>query len=540
MRLAAVLCAVAGAALWSGPFILRDDLYANDAAQHIFWLYRFVDPGLFPNDLTVRFFSLPSSAAWGYRGLYATIAPLVDVLFAAEVLAAALLLLSVWLAWLIGRTVVTEEHRELGGLISAVTVLWLVTQHADVMTPLALQRGFALPIMLLFLWALVARRYAWVGVAWLLAALIYPVIIVVLGIAGTVVFLRDFVRDHRPPPMWFWNGIAGVAALAIVLVSSGTPPDIGPTLSGSQALSLPEFGSQGRVRLFIGTFRGDWISSQVVGLGWPSASLLTIGVATTLTFIGDRRARLPTAVWIFLFCGLAVWLVARFTLFELYLPNRHSRWTIAAFAVAAFACAGVVVLERITRYVGARASASGKAMSAAISLAAILIVVAVFLPAAKRTWQTPVDRDMERAYAYLATLPRDTLIAAHPDVADFVPLRSKRAVLASTETSLSFMQGYYQRIKPRLEASLRAAYASNWAELDKTLAPYGVIVMLSAPAVWSKERYYEPFNALVSELRTRGKRKGFILKEPSAERVVFQSGGVFVVRVGPDPAARSE
>jgi hypothetical protein len=147
---------------------------------------------------------------------------------------------------------------------------------------------------------------------------------------------------------------------------------------------------------------------------------------------------------------------------------------------------------------------------------------------------------MERAYEYLATLPRDTLIAAHPDLADFVPLRSKRAVLASTETSLPFMQGYYRRIRPRLEASLRAAYASSWEEVDKTLAPYGVTVMLTAPTVWSKERYYDPFNALVSELRTRAKRQGFILKKPSIERVVFQSGDVYVVRVGPEPAALSE
>ena len=145
---------------------------------------------------------------------------------------------------------------------------------------------------------------------------------------------------------------------------------------------------------------------------------------------------------------------------------------------------------------------------------------------------------MERAYAYLTTLPRDTLIAAHPDLADFVPLRSKRSVLASTETSLSFMQGYYRRIEPRLQASLRAAYASSWEELDKALAPYGVTVMLTAPIVWSKTDYYEPFNALVTDLRSQGERTGFVLKEPTGARVLFRSGDVYVVRVGPELPAR--
>ena len=245
-------------------------------------------------------------------------------------------------------------------------------------------------------------------------------------------------------------------------------------------------------------------------------------------------------MWIFLLCGLAVWLVARFTLFELYLPNRHARWTIATFAVAAFASAGVFVVERISRHVRGRLPSDGMMVSTAISMAAMLIVFAAFLPTALRTWRIPVDRDMERAYAYLATLPRDTLIAAHPDLADFVPLRSKRSVLASTETSLSFMQGYYSRIEPRLRASLRAAYASSWEELDAALTPYGVTVMLTAPVVWSRTTYYEPFSALVANLRSQGELRGFVLKEPSAARVLFRSGEVYVVRVGPELPAPSE
>ena len=302
------------------------------------------------------------------------------MLFAAELIAAGLLLLSVWLSWLIGRIVVPDEHRELGGLIGAVAVLWLVTQHADLLTPLGLQRSFALPITLLCLWALMARRYSWVGVSWLLAALFYPVIIVVIGLAGLVVFASDIARNRKPPALFVWNGIAGVAALTIVIASSGTPSDIGPTLTGSQALALPEFGLHGRLQLFVNTIRGDWLHSQIVGLGWPGKTLLAVAVATALTFVRDHRARLPAAVWTFLLCGLTVWLVARFTLFELYLPNRHARWTVAAFAVAAFASAGVVVVERISRHVKGHLPSGGMIVSAAISVAAMLVVITAFLP----------------------------------------------------------------------------------------------------------------------------------------------------------------
>jgi len=540
LKLAVLVCAAIAVTLWAGPYISRVDLFANDAAQHIFWLYRYADPSLFPNDLTARFFSLPSSAPWGYRGLYASIAPFVDVLFAAEIFAAGLLVLSTWLAWLIGRAVVSEEDRELAGLVGAVALLWLVAQHSDAMTPLALQRSFALPLTLLLLWALIVRRYVWVGVALLCSALIYPVIIVVLGLAAAIAFLDDIVRNRRLPPRFIWNCIAGGVALAIVVATIGVPPDIGPTVTGSQALSMPEFGFDGRLRLFAGTFTGDWFHSQLIGLGWSPACLLVIAAAAVLSILGGRNSRVPRAVWILLCCGVGVWLVARFAMFRLYLPNRHARWAIAAFAVPTFASAGVVVVQYVARQAWGHVRATQTAISVALPLVAVLVVVAVFLPAAIRVWQRPVDHDMERAYAYLATLPRDTLIAAHPDLADFVPLRSHRMVLASTETSLPFMQGYYQRIKPRLAASLRAAYASSWEELDAALEPYGATVMLSGPAVWSKDRYYEPFNALVSDLRSRGGRTGFVLQKPNAQRVLFRSGEVYVLRVGSTAVARAE
>jgi len=80
-RLAVLLCGVTAATLWIGPFLGRVDLFEDDAAQHVFWLYRFADPALFPGDLTARFFSLPSSAPAGYRGLYPELARFVADFF---------------------------------------------------------------------------------------------------------------------------------------------------------------------------------------------------------------------------------------------------------------------------------------------------------------------------------------------------------------------------------------------------------------------------------------------------------------------------
>ena len=522
LRAAAFLCALLAVLLWTGPILWRTDLYVNDAAQHTFWLYRYADPGLFPDDLTVRFFGLLASAPVGYRTLYALLAPHLDVLTAGEWLSALQLALSLLLAWAIGARTAGEGRTELGGLLGVTLAAWLVGQGSDIATPLALQRSFAMPITLFFLWSLLTRRFALVGVSWLLAALFYPVIIVVLGLAGAAFFIAEIVRERRLPRAALWNIAAGIAALAIVIVSSRLPPDIGPAIKGAEAMAMPEFGDHGRVRLYFGGFVNDWLRSQLMGLGWSPRVLAVIVLACVLTVV-SRAQRIPRAAWYLLGCGLAVWLVAHFTLFDLYLPNRHSRWSIAAFAIAAIPCAAAALANRMrVRQVPLSAAAI------ALSFAAILWAL---LPQAMAHVHRPVNRDMENVYRYLSMTPKGTRILAHPDVADFIPLRAQRSVVASTETALPFMRGYYRSLIPRLNDSLRAAYAADWKSVDEIARRYGATLAVTAPEVWSESHYYEPYDALVQSLRVAG-RGHFVLEHPSADRVLYRSGDVYVVRVG--------
>jgi hypothetical protein len=96
---------------------------------------------------------------------------------------------------------------------------------------------------------------------------------------------------------------------------------------------------------------------------------------------------------------------------------------------------------------------------------------------------------------------------------------------------MAWMKGYYAQMKPRVEASLRAAYATRIEEVDAALAPYGVDVMLTGPSVWEERGYFAPFDELVRSLLAQGARHGFVLKSPPADRILFKSGEYFVVRV---------
>lgn len=533
---AAAACALLVAALFYGPYVLRIDLFSDDVAHHIFWLYQYADPELFAGDISVQYFL--TSAPWGYRALYASLAPFTDVLQASKWLSILLFMSSALLAWKIGVAAGnTSRQRELLGLLSVVALCLLLvwSRQRDLLAPIAFQRAFALPLLLWTLWALVTRRYAWAGVSWLGSALFYPVMLPVQGLAAGVVFLRELHSQRQMPPHWFINGLMGSLALAIAALGMPIPPEIGPAYTYREAIQMSEFQSGGRLSLY-GQGLFDWTRNHRTGLGWDREIMLLVGIGVGLAWYFGQLRNIPFAAWAMAGIGVGLWIAMRLfpeqLMFGLYLPNRHSRWALGVFGMVAIAAGAVAALEHAgRRWIKSSARREG-IFHRLVAIAAPVIVVAALLPNALRLLDRPVDADLERVYEFIATLPKDTLVAAHPDLADFVPIRSRRSVLTSTEISMAWMHGYYQEMKPRVEASLRAAYATRIENFDAALAPYGVDVFLTGPYPWNNTSYFKPFDTLVNSLVEQGERVGFALLDPPAERVLFRSGEYYVLRVG--------
>jgi hypothetical protein len=387
------------------------------------------------------------------------------------------------------------------------------------------------------------------------------------------VFLRELLVERRMPDAWVWNAVLAVAALALALYGMPQAEWLGPAYTFAEASTMPEYGFDGRLQLYeAGGFADDVLRNHMMGMGWgpkvlavfvAAAFVATLGARFLARFLERRAvefrataraaptpgfrgralerheaaALLPFAVWALLGVGLALWALLRAfpeqTMFDLYLPNRHSRWAIAAFGIVALASAAYVCVAAVTAVLARRAPALARALPRLAAFAAPLAAAAVLVPYSLALAVKPVDRDLENVYAFLASLPKDTLVAAHPTLADYVPLRTQLSVLTSTETSMPWLKQYYAIVKPRVEASLRAAYATNIDTLDAELAPYGVDVFVTAPSVFADTRYHEPYDSeLVQGLVGAGREQGFALREPPAERVLFESGEYYVLLVG--------
>jgi hypothetical protein len=533
-RWAAAVCTTLAAGLLLGPYLWRADLFNNDAAHHIFWLYRYADATLFPDDIAVDYFK--TSGLWGYRALYASVAPVFDVLSAAEWLSIALLIWCAMLAWKIG-VAASGSNSDRHGLLAVMALCLMLqwSQQRDLLPPIAFQRSFALPLLLLTLWGLVSGRYLWVGVSWLAAALVYPVVLPVQGLTAALVFASHLAKERQMPPVWAFNLLAGSVAIAVAAIGVPIPSEIGPALTYDQAMRRPEFGPTGRLGMYGEGLRDFWLRDHRTGLGWSGKVLALIVASVIVAYAGKSMRRIPPAAWAMLLVGVVIWAAMRAfpseLMFGLYLPNRHARWAIGAFGVLALAAAASVTIDQATRRFWASAGDDTKRLRLSISVLVPVVVMAALAPHALSVWRQPVDSDLENVYRFIATLPKDALVAAHPDLADFVPVRSRRSVLTSTEISMAWMEGYYRLMKPRVEASLRAAYATRIEEVDCQLAPSGVDVMLTGPSVWTKTDYFAPFDELVGDLVERGRRQGFALQHPPNDRVLFRSGEYYVIRV---------
>ena len=139
---------------------------------------------------------------------------------------------------------------------------------------------------------------------------------------------------------------------------------------------------------------------------------------------------------------------------------------------------------------------------------------------------------------FLSGLPKDVKIAAHPRVADDIPLITRRSVIACEETSQSYYLGYYGMVKPVVSAELEASYASAWPAIDQLCDRFGATVFVVdlgryRRPIDRRNVYHDPFLSEVEGLIDAGEKNGFALETPPPDRVLFRSGDFIVVGLKP-------
>ena len=145
------------------PYLVQDD-----ARQHIFWMRRYLDPKLFPNDLIADYFQAIAPA--GYKTLYWIFAKLgVDPMLLAKLLPAAIGFTCVYLAFRVFMELMPDPR---AAFISSVLVCEMIWFKDDVIS--ATPRAFSSLLFLLFLLFFLRRSMILCLIALSLEGLFFP------------------------------------------------------------------------------------------------------------------------------------------------------------------------------------------------------------------------------------------------------------------------------------------------------------------------------------------------------------------------------
>jgi len=490
---ASVLVGVAGQ--WPGlanPLVVNDDV-----RQQLYWMQRWLDPALYPQDLLNDYARLYVS--WGVQGLYRVGALFFHPLFFSKLVAVALF---AWLGALFYSTGCALKDQGLG--VAALCACWFSPAFMENISG-GLARAFAAPLLLLFLYAL-ARRSRPLALAALLGqALFIPYILLPCLLAATGHLTLWRLRLVKTPPLLCaWSdALTCLAALGLAVAwQHGLgAAGFGPLPWATEVMGRPEFYAGGRLDLL--PFPS--LAWELVARPWsvfaPFRQGLVPGIAFTCLVLpalalGARRAQwkalAPHAVALgsLFAASLGLYAVARLAAFKLFVPSRYLEYTTNIFLCLSVA----FLLDALLR---------PRLATASRPLTTALLACALLLGAARQYGVELYDYSAgAKLYEFARSTPKTARFAGPPEIMDNVLTFGQRNVYASFELAHPWSTGYWAQIGPRLERLATASYTTDPDVFARFCREQGIDFFVVdrrqyEPEFMASTPFFEPFSAKI-------------------------------------------
>lgn len=455
-------------------------LVQDDARQHVFWLARYVDPELFPNDLIADYFQ--SVAPWGYTSLYKLgIALGIDPFVFNKLIPIPLRIVTAYYFFAWCRTIFPVPSGCLTATLLMNHSLWL---KDDIIS--ATPRAFLHPFFLAFLYyfnqqALIPCLVSLIGLS-----LFYPqMVFIALG----MLLLKSIYWHNFLPRISYRKrernfALTGlIVGILVLLPYALKTSDFAPVISRAEALTMPEFHDGGRAEFF-----KDTIWEYLFGRGRavmvsPTAFRPFILVTSLFLPLLIRNShKFPLVQKItpefksigkLLLASFGMYVLAHVFLFRLHLP---SRYTGNSLRIVVNLCAGITIstlVDRQWRFWQQKYSSSKSKLLITITIIAIAIATYsnFFNP------YSPPDYTLgshSALYQYLQQQPRYLVVASLARETDNIPSFSQRSVLVSREYAIPYQLGYYKPFKNKVKALIEAQYSPDLTKLQAFINRYKI------------------------------------------------------------------
>ncbi len=503
----------------------------DDARQHVFWMLRFLDPELFPNDLFADYHQ--SVVPAGFTAFIRLMAAFgINPLLANKFLPVVLGLIATGYCFALCLQIFPVPA---AGFIATLLLNQDLWTYQDLVS--GTPRAFLYPLFLAFLYYLLRRSLLPCLVVIVLLGLFYPV---PLLLAAGILILRllDWGswplrlsrisvagRDSVLRSDYLFCAVGLGVILLALLPSVLETSQFGPTLTASEAKALPELASQGRKIFFLDSPKSFWVCAARSGFlptewcGWPNRYfLLMFGIGLLLPLLLRYPTRFPLVKQItsnvtilpqLALVSLGWYLAAHAVLFKLYLPSRYMQHSLRIMMAL---MAGIVLIASLDAVFHACQQARLHRLNRrllTLGATALLGVALVWQPFALQLMNYSVLQFNSYTigkepllYQFIAQQRKDSLVASLSEEADNLPIYAKRSILIGSEFSNPYHMGYYRQFRQRLEDLIRAQYSLDWREVETFIQKYGVDFWLLDRAAFTPE--YFANNPLLSQFLQPG------------------------------------
>ncbi|MEG3895330.1 hypothetical protein QT989_06660 [Microcoleus sp. SVA1_B6] len=463
---------------FSAEYMVQDD-----ARQHVFWMMRFVDPELFPNDFIANYFQ--SVAPAGYSTLYKLAATVgIHPLFFHKILPLFLGLISTYYCFGLCLEMLPVP---MTGFIASLLLnqhMWMTDDLAST-TP----RAFIYPIFLAFLYYLSRSSLLPCLGAIALIGLFYPPYALV---AAGILVLRLLcwkngslrLSGDRTNYLFCTTGL-GVIFL-VMLPYALDKSEFGPTYTAAEAKQMAEFAPDGRNAFFRPNPVDFWLTARGSGM-FPKSLFTPVTHCVGLLFplLLFWRSHFPLAkqiqskIWLLLqlfLASSAMFFAAHATIFKLYQPGRYTAYSLRFIVVLISAIVLTLIIDGVGHWASKTATTFYLKNLVALITTAIIAVAVVLYPCFVEDFPTVgyVEGKMPALYKFFEQQPKDILIASIAADTDHLPTFSQRSVLVAKEYAVPYQKGYYSRYRQRVSDLIGAQYTPDRAVLQNFINSYGV------------------------------------------------------------------
>ena len=464
---------------FDGDYVVQDD-----ARQHVFWMSRFIDPQLFPNDLIADYYQ--SIAPWGYKNLYRLAAsigiePLVFNKFVPTIVG------------LVMTTYCFAVSLELlpipfGAYVTTLLFNQNIWVQGSIISGTA--RDFIYPLFLVFIYYWLRRSLLGICIALVLVSWFYPSSILIF--AG-VLFLQLWRFDGYIPRLkrdkqtYVFSCIGLVVAFVVLLPYAIAAGEYGPTTTLEQARSLPEFVAGGRAGFFYDNDPWEyWFNASRTGIKLAPALIPQLAyLGLLLPFLIKFPQRFPLVNKInpkisylrdILIVSFGLFFTAHAALFKLYLPSRYTSRSLKVTIVLAAGIALMLILDAVKNWATGSQSHPKIKSIVAFACLGILFAALITFPIARSNFtNTGYHRgEHPELYQFFQQQPKDITIASLTPEANLIPSFARRSVLVAEEYAIPYHWGYYEPLRQRAVDLIEAQYTSDRTTVIDFIDRYGI------------------------------------------------------------------